>query len=413
MIPELPLLDGNSTLVDRISANLLALVCELLSRAVESVPPGHVLPRDHFSETVAPALVSTIGAVVSALNEGRYLSRGEVAREIAPIIERYAEDRIPMHIVLAALHSGMADMWLVARQCGGEGDVAELGAFGSLIHDVLSKSVLAICDVYGAFDESLDFAQRESSRKLCNALLRGEPTDVLAAQSGINPSTQYRVITVHVVGAQTEVSHADGLRSRERLRVFRRHIEAVADVAILTTFDGVSGACLVPIGGDPVRSAQIIQGLFDEIADDVDGLYAAASSPVDLPGIPAAAMECTEIVDLAQHLNRPPGLYEAADLALEFQLSRPGPARDHLVRLLEPLLVQPHLLEALRVHLKHGGDRKSAAAEMYVHPNTLTYRLTRVADLTGVSPSSPDGARLLAAALVVHRVSSASMPLPG
>ncbi|MFT3660435.1 MAG: helix-turn-helix domain-containing protein [Gordonia sp. (in: high G+C Gram-positive bacteria)] len=38
---------------------------------------------------------------------------------------------------------------------------------------------------------------------------------------------------------------------------------------------------------------------------------------------------------------------------------------------------------------------------MFVHPNTYTYRLRRIGELTGLDPTVPHESRMLAAALMV------------
>ena len=97
-------------------------------------------------------------------------------------------------------------------------------------------------------------------------------------------------------------------------------------------------------------------------------------------------------------------MYRLDDLLLEFQLSRPGAARDRLAARIAPLLGAPHLLEALEAHLHFGADRKAASKHLHVHPNTFSYRLRRVGELTGIDPAEPTNSRILAAAVTIHRL---------
>jgi DNA-binding PucR family transcriptional regulator len=57
------------------------------------------------------------------------------------------------------------------------------------------------------------------------------------------------------------------------------------------------------------------------------------------------------------------------------------------------------LLETLEVFMRIGLDRRSAADELHVHPNTLDYRLRRIEELTGFELSRPDDVAVLALAL--------------
>ncbi|WP_280214844.1 PucR family transcriptional regulator [Nocardia cyriacigeorgica] len=99
----------------------------------------------------------------------------------------------------------------------------------------------------------------------------------------------------------------------------------------------------------------------------------------------------------------PPGATASTICCSRYQLTRPGRARDRLAERIAPLSTRPHLLAALDAYLRHGTDRKTAAAEVHVHPNTFSYRMRRIAELTGLDPADPAGTRVLAAALTVVR----------
>src|SRR5690606_17947124 len=85
---------------------------------------------------------------------------------------------------------------------------------------------------------------------------------------------------------------------------------------------------------------------------------------------------------------------------LEYQLTRPGAARDRLAAVLDPLDEQPVLLQTLLTHLETEAARLSTAKALHVHPNTVDYRLERIAEVTGLDPRNPEGLwRLRSAAI--------------
>jgi DNA-binding PucR family transcriptional regulator len=90
---------------------------------------------------------------------------------------------------------------------------------------------------------------------------------------------------------------------------------------------------------------------------------------------------------------------------LEYQLTRPSDAQSELGHLLDPLDRNPDLPHTLAVYLDHDLDRRSTAAALHVHPNTLDYRLRRIVELTGLDPSTSRGLQLLGAALAARRLS--------
>jgi DNA-binding PucR family transcriptional regulator len=62
------------------------------------------------------------------------------------------------------------------------------------------------------------------------------------------------------------------------------------------------------------------------------------------------------------------------------------------------------LLETLDAFLAAGGVLESTARQLYVHPNTVRYRLRRIAELTGLSPTNPREAFALRIALAIGRL---------
>ncbi|MGJ7907219.1 PucR family transcriptional regulator [Actinopolyspora sp. H202] len=79
-------------------------------------------------------------------------------------------------------------------------------------------------------------------------------------------------------------------------------------------------------------------------------------------------------------------------------------------RLLVETIVSPlneaggTLSETLDTYLEVGGVLESCARKLYVHPNTVRYRLRRISEVTGRSPSNPRGAHTLRVALGVARL---------
>ncbi len=62
------------------------------------------------------------------------------------------------------------------------------------------------------------------------------------------------------------------------------------------------------------------------------------------------------------------------------------------------------LLATLAVYVEGGGGLEACARALYVHPNTVRYRLRRVAEATGHSPTDARDAFVLRTALVASRL---------
>lgn len=97
----------------------------------------------------------------------------------------------------------------------------------------------------------------------------------------------------------------------------------------------------------------------------------------------------------------------SADLLPERVLAGDGHARRHLIEEVYLPLVQARgaLIETLSAYFQQGSSIEATARALFVHPNTVRYRLRQGADLTGLSATDPREALTLEIALVLGRQS--------
>ena len=96
----------------------------------------------------------------------------------------------------------------------------------------------------------------------------------------------------------------------------------------------------------------------------------------------------------------------AEDLLPERALDGDDDAVARLVTEVYDLLLaeDPALVETLSAYLERTGSLEGTARELFVHPNTVRYRLRRVADVTGLTPTIPRDAWSLRMALALGRL---------
>jgi DNA-binding PucR family transcriptional regulator len=84
-------------------------------------------------------------------------------------------------------------------------------------------------------------------------------------------------------------------------------------------------------------------------------------------------------------------------------------AREGLLQAVyQPLVASGEvLLETLTAFFASGGSLEATARELFVHANTVRYRLRRVAEVCGENASDSRGAFALQIALVLGRLESA------
>jgi DNA-binding PucR family transcriptional regulator len=97
----------------------------------------------------------------------------------------------------------------------------------------------------------------------------------------------------------------------------------------------------------------------------------------------------------------------SSDLLPERALGGDGHARRFLVeQIYLPLKeARGELLQTVAMFLDRGAGIESTARALFVHPNTVRYRLKQAAELTGLSATTPRDAFTLQVALILGRQS--------
>ncbi|MDS1268778.1 helix-turn-helix domain-containing protein [Lipingzhangella sp. LS1_29] len=152
---------------------------------------------------------------------------------------------------------------------------------------------------------------------------------------------------------------------------------------------------------DPLRVAGTLAGAYAPgpivVGPPVPDLHSAASSArVAVSGLRAAVA-----------WPDAPRPVLAQDLLPERALAGEDSAGQELVReVYLPLRsAGSPLLETLTVYLEHASSLEATARMLFVHPNTVRYRLGRIADLTGYAPTDGRGSFALRVAVALGRLS--------
>ncbi len=200
------------------------------------------------------------------------------------------------------------------------------------------------------------------------------------------------MVAVSFATAEDEAPRESG-RLAQRVRI------ALADRGrhVLSLLGRDGGTVLVP-----VSDRTNLERLMAAAAQAAGGPLTATAVTVPRDEIPDAADRAHELLDMVHRLRMGPALYRFEELALEYQITRPGPGLDYLGTVLDPLDEQPKLLETLRCHIGNGLNRQRTARMLNLHTNGLDYRLRRIGRLTGYDPGDARGICYLRAALVAR-----------
>jgi hypothetical protein len=180
-------------------------------------------------------------------------------------------------------------------------------------------------------------------------------------------------------------------------------LRGIARRARLDLLAGVQGERLVVVLGgtaEPLSAARHLLGRFGPgpvvVGPAVPDLASAASSA-------AAALAGLQAAAAWPDAPRP---VPAAALLPERALDGDPQARAELVRsVYEPLLAGgAALLDTVTCYLEHGFSLEATARLLFVHPNTVRYRLRRASELTGLAPARGRSGFTLWVAIVLGRL---------
>jgi sugar diacid utilization regulator len=106
----------------------------------------------------------------------------------------------------------------------------------------------------------------------------------------------------------------------------------------------------------------------------------------DVAALPAAGPACRQArdeVEIGRRLPMGDPVVRFADVAADVLLLRSPDIAALLAGRLAPLATRPELLQTLRTYLECGMSARETARRLYLHPNTVPYRLKVVEQLLG------------------------------
>jgi DNA-binding PucR family transcriptional regulator len=231
-----------------------------------------------------------------------------------------------------------------------------------------------------------------------DSLVRGEAQESLNSwASALNwSSSPVSVIVGSIDGGDDAEPLIDELRSQAR----RARLDLLA---------GVQGSRLILVLGgtdDPMAAAERLAGRFGPgpvvVGPPVHDLRSASVSARGARAGPRAAPAWPDA----------PRPVNADELLPERALDGDADAVSILLsQVYQPLLAGgTALLDTLTTYLERGSSLEATARMLFVHPNTVRYRLRRVTELTEYTPSVGRDGFTLWIAIILGRLAAASRP---
>lgn len=252
----------------------------------------------------------------------------------------------------------------------------------------------AAATVYAGAAETRGAWDARQEALVVDAVVRGETDHALVSRAsalGWDAAAALRV----VVG-----SPASG--PREGPVTLRRE----AGRAGRSVLVGVQGSRQVVLVSEPTVPAGVASAAVPERLAMGFGPGPVVVGPValDLARAHASARDALSALRAAPGWPAAPRPVAADDLLPERALAGDAVARARLVAAIAPLAANEELRTTLAVYLEGGGSIESCARALFVHPNTVRYRLRRVSEITALEPADPRDALVLRTAVIVGRL---------
>lgn len=260
----------------------------------------------------------------------------------------------------------------------------------------------ATAQIYASVAESRGAWDARLEALVVHAIVRGEADETFRSRVTELGWSEVTHVAVMVGSAPEYAEPQDSAGIAGSLREAAHRI----DLEALTAVQGRRLICVLGRTADPLAEGAKLAPHFGVgpivIGPQVPHLYAAGRS----------ARAALSGADAALAWAQAPRPVAADDLLAERTLLGEAPARRALVdRVYRPLRDSSSaLLETAHAYLECGGGVEATGRVLFVHPNTVRYRLGRIEDLVNLDLSSPREAWTAQIALAVGRLSDQPRP---
>jgi len=259
--------------------------------------------------------------------------------------------------------------------------------FGREVGFATAEVYARAAEMRGAWDARLEAL-------VVDSVLRSETDEAVWSRASALGWTGLDRVAV-VVGPM----RSEGLATDIFEEVRRRARAAGMDALCATQADRL----VVVLGGvvDATKSASVV---VDEFGD---GPVVIGPLVADLGHAHTSARAAMSALRVAPGWPDCPRPVASIELLPERALAGDGHARRQLIEeVYQPLADTKGLLDTVTAYFDHGSSIEATARALFVHPNTVRYRLKAAADLTGLTPSQPRHAFTYLISLVLGRLHS-------
>jgi hypothetical protein len=343
----------------------------------------------------------------------------EVAESSAPLPDaalaacrtlgaRAADDGVPLRALVDLYLSAAWRIWGQLPAVRAASDVGRVRVVGEAVLRASDAAVAAAAEGFQAARRSAVRREESARREFVDDLLGGTADiGALAARAeefGLDLGGPHALA---VATAAAPFADATPIVSRAEDAVARA---AGGGDSLVTTKEGLL-ACVLP-AGRPAAVDAMVEGLSGTLRRGLgaDGWRIGVGRAYPgAAGVLRSYEEARDALDLAARLALPAPVARAVDLLVYQVLLRDRAAIGDLIEtVLAPLTTARGgagpLLETLAAYAGHGGNTAATARALHLAVRTVTYRLDRIAALTGYHPADPGDLYVLQTAVLGARL---------
>jgi len=350
----------------------------------ERLPWFRSLPAEQRSWVTLVAQAGISGYVIWARAPGtEYRITGEVFGTAPRDLVRAVSLRRTVELVRIAITVAEEDLPALAV------DEREQIALRDSLLRYSREIAFAAASVYAAAAETRGAWDARVEAAVVDGIVRGEDFGSLSSRAAAldwDPTAD----TLVIAGAAPAGDRAEA-------------VAAVADWA-----NGVGRAAMSGVHGD--RLVLVLAGC-EPPGPEIEDLFGEGPVVRGRPGAGlreavVSAADALSGLDVAAAWPGAPRTIDADDLLTERVLGGDQRAAARLrAAVYAPIASSPSpLLTTIEAYLATGGALEPTARNLFVHPNTVRYRLHRIADLTGRDPWAPRDLLVLQAAVILGRL---------
>jgi sugar diacid utilization regulator len=349
------------------------------------------------SQAPLELLVEYLSLLADAAISGRRPREHELAivRELG---RRAAEQGIPAGRVVDLYLSAAWRMWRDLPEVVPYRDRDTVRASAQSVLLAVGEAIAVLVDSYQAATQQLIRQEESLRRELVDDLLRGDP-DVSgiverAEPFGLDLGRSHQVVLAAPADALAEGDTTAGMLERFILDRFGdREVLVATKEGLLVVLIPATAASTVPRTASKDVGNLIHDALMRHRAGRVWRVAAGRPYP-GAYGIARSYEEAREALVLADRLQLDARVVDAHDMLVYRVLVRDQAAIVDLIQAVLGPLTQARggaepLLETLEAYFATGEVATDAARRLHVSVRTVTYRLTKIKDLTGHDPGDP------------------------